>query len=250
MRKVSFSLRAFFVGNTAGAVLACPMRILVIEDEQRLARHIVAVLNRHGHQAESQADGIAGLQAALQNRPELVVLDLGLPGMDGLTVLSRLREAGCPARVLILTARNEVEHRVAGLKAGADDYLAKPFAMDELLARVEAVGRRVAVPASGDQLQAGDLRMDVRQRAVIRGTVQLSLSPREFDLLRVLLQEPGRVFSRGELCEMVWHRDHEYDTRTVEIFIARLRRKVDTGSSVPLIHTVRSLGYTLRTPAE
>ncbi|MFI5335401.1 MAG: response regulator transcription factor [Opitutales bacterium] len=223
------------------------MRILVLEDEPLLARHIVTALNRHGHQAQTESDGAEGLQIALAEHPDLVVLDLGLPGLDGLTVLARLRAAGSSARVLILTAWGELEHRVAGLKAGADDYLTKPFAMDELLARVEAVGRRAAAPTAADHLQAGDLQMDVRERKITRGGAALSLSPREFDLLRVLLQEPGRVFSRRELCELVWQRDHEYDTRTVEIFIARLRKKVDTIGTVPLIHTVRSVGYTLRT---
>lgn len=224
------------------------MRILVIEDEQQLARHVTRALTRHGHLASALHDGAAGLAAALADPPDLVVLDLNLPGLDGLTVLARLREAGCPARVIILTARGEVEHRVKGLKAGADDYLAKPFSLDELVARVEALGRRGATPTAADLLKVADLQMDVQHRRVMRAGKLIALSPREFDVLQVLMQEPGRVFSRTELCERVWQRDHEYDTRTVEIFITRLRKKVDSGFTAPLIQTLRTVGYTIRPP--
>ena len=223
------------------------MRILVIEDEPQLARHVTSALTRHGHLAVAQHDGAEGLVAALRDPPDLVVLDLGLPGLDGLTVLARLRAAGSPARVIILTARGEVGDRVKGLKAGADDYLAKPFSLDELVARVDALGRRGATPAT-DLLRAADLQMDIHHRRVTRAGKIIALSPREFDVLQVLLQEPGRVFSRTELCERVWQRDHEYDTRTVEIFITRLRKKIDSGFAVPLIHTLRTVGYTLRAP--
>ena len=225
------------------------MRILVIEDEVQLARHIVRALTRNGHCPSAQSDGGEGLRAALADPPDLIVLDLNLPGLDGYSVLARLREARCPARALILTARGEVEDRVKGLKAGADDYLAKPFSMDELLARVEALGRRGAMPTAADLLNVADLHMDVQHRRVTRGGAPIALSPREFDVLQVLMQEPGRVFSRTELCESVWQRDYEYDTRTVEIFIARLRKKVDSGFAVPLIHTLRSVGYTIRPPS-
>lgn len=226
------------------------MRILVVEDEQQMARHVVAALSRHGHVASARHDGQAGLEAARKERPDLIVLDLGLPVRDGLSVLAQLRAENHPARVLILTARGETEHRIAGLKAGADDYLGKPFAMDELLARIEALGRRGVSPSAEDTLRVADLQVDVSRRQVTRDGVRVDLSPREFELLLVLLQEPGRVFSRGELSERVWHREHEYDTRTVEIFIARLRKKVDAASRVPLIHTVRSVGYTLRGPSD
>ncbi|HUL52100.1 MAG TPA: response regulator transcription factor [Opitutaceae bacterium] len=225
------------------------MRILVIEDEAQLARHISRALTRHGHVASAAYDGTEGLRAALADPPDLVVLDLGLPGIDGLSVLARLRQANSPARVLILTARGDVEHRVRGLKAGADDYLPKPFSMDELVARIEALGRRGATPTAADFLKVADLHMDVLHRRVARAGQAIALSPREFDLLQVLMQEPGRVFSRTELCERVWQRDHEYDTRTVEIFITRLRKKVDSNFTVPLIHTLRFVGYTVRASA-
>jgi len=221
------------------------MRILVIEDERQLAGHITRALARHGHSTSALHDGQEGLQAALADPPDLVVLDLNLPGLDGLSVLGRLREAHSPARVLILTARGEVEHRVKGLHAGADDYLAKPFSMDELAARIEALGRRGTPSTSGDLLKVADLHMDVRHRRVMRAGRAIALSPREFDVLQVLMQEPGRPFSRTELCERVWQRDHEYDTRTVEIFITRLRKKIDAPAAAALIHTVRGVGYSL-----
>jgi len=225
------------------------MRILVIEDEPQLARHINRALVRAGHIASAKYDGEDGLQAALADPPDLIVLDLNLPRLDGFSVLARLRQAGSPARILILTARSEVEHRVKGLKAGADDYLAKPFSLDELIARVEALGRRGATPTAADLLKVADLHLDVQHRRVTRAGRIIALSPREFDVLQVLMQEPGRVFSRTELCERIWQRDHEYDTRTVEIFITRLRKKVDAGFTVPLIHTLRLVGYTVRPPA-
>lgn len=224
------------------------MRILVIEDEPELARHVTRALVRHGHDSSAQHDGAAGLQVALEHPPDLIVLDLNLPNLDGLSVLAKLREMKCPARVLILTARGDVEHRVKGLKAGADDYLAKPFSMEELVARVEALGRRGGTPAAADLLEVADLLLDVQHRRVTRAGQLIALSPREFDVLQVLMQESKRVFSRTELCERVWQRDHEYDTRTVEIFIARLRKKVDAGFKDPLIHTIRSVGYTIRAP--
>jgi len=224
------------------------MRILVVEDEPRLAGHIARALARHGHALVTRHDGAEGLRAALADPPDLVVLDLNLPTLDGLTVLAKLRAAACPSRVLILTARGEVGDRVKGLHAGADDYLAKPFSMDELVARIEALGRRGATSAADDLLRVADLHMDVHHRRVTRAGQAIALSPREFDVLQVLMQEPGRPFSRTELCERVWQRDHEYDTRTVEIFITRLRKKVDSRFAAPLIHTLRGVGYVIRPP--
>ena len=222
------------------------MRVLVLEDEPQLAGHIARALARHGHSTMAEHDGVQGLRRALREPPDLVVLDLNLPGLDGFSVLAKLRQAQSPARVIILTARGEVEHRIRGLKAGADDYLAKPFSMEELVARVEALGRRGGTLDAADLLQIDDLQVDVPHRRVTRGGEAIALSPREFDLLQVLAQEPGRVFSRTELCERVWQRDHQYDTRTVEIFITRLRKKMDSAFARPLLHTVRAVGYTIR----
>ena len=222
--------------------------MLVIEDDGRLAKQITRELQRANHEASARNDGAEGLQTALENPPDLIVLDINLPGLDGFSVLARLRKEHSTARILILTARGEVNDRVKGLKAGADDYLPKPFSMGELMARIEALGRRAAIPTAVDLLKVGDLQMDVQHRRVSRAGTAISLSPREFDVLQVLMQEPGRVFSRTELCERIWQREHEYDTRTVEIFITRLRRKIDFGFAAPLLHTLRYAGYTIRPP--
>ena len=226
------------------------MRILVIEDEAQLARHIARALSRQDHEVSIEQDGSAGLRAALNHPPEMIVLDLNLPGMDGSSVLAQIRKAKSPVRILILTARGGVGDRVKGLKAGADDYLAKPFSMDELVARVEALGRRGMAPTPADILDVTNLHMDVNHRRVSRAGRLVQLSPREFDVLQMLMEEPNRVFSRTELCERVWQREHEYDTRTVEIFITRLRKKIDSESEVPLIHTLRGRGYAIRTAVE
>jgi DNA-binding response OmpR family regulator len=224
------------------------MRILVIEDEAQLARQVSRALVRCGHEATTKYDGEEGLDAALADPPDLVVLDLNLPRLDGFEVLHRLRRADSAARILILSARGEVESRVRGLKAGADDYLPKPFSIEELIARIEALGRRGLAPSATDRLKVADLMMDIHHRRVTRAGRPIALSPREFDVLQLLMQEPGRVFSRTELCERIWQRVHEYDTRTVEIFITRLRKKVDAGFDAALIHTHRLVGYSIQAP--
>jgi len=190
-------------------------------------------------------DGEAALADAKKNPYELIILDVMLPGIDGFEVLRRLRKAHVDSRVLILTARGELNDRVNGLAMGADDYLAKPFAMQELVARVAALGRRYAEKAP-IKLQVADLTLDLTNNEVFRGDRRIEVSVRELTLLRVLMREPGRVFSRTELCEKVWEREHEYDMKLVEVFISRLRRKIDVP---PLIHTVRHLGYTIRETA-
>jgi DNA-binding response OmpR family regulator len=224
------------------------MRILVVEDEPQLASHIARALTRVGHEVETVHDGAEGLASATRSSHDLLLLDINLPTLDGFTVLRKLREAHNQTRVLLLTARGDVTDRVAGLKSGADDYLTKPFAMEELLARVEVLGRRTATPNNSTLLQVGDLRMDVVHRKITRGGQAIALSPREFELLQIFLQEPGRTFSREEICARIWEREHEYDTRTVEIFIMRLRKKLDDGRPEPLIETVRGIGYVLREP--
>lgn len=222
------------------------MRILVIEDERELARHICSALTRNGHLPEARHDGAAGLQAALDDPPDLIVLDLNLPTLDGFDVLTKLRQVQSTARVIVLTARGDLENRIRVLNAGADDYLAKPFSMDELAARVEALGRRGGASVSTGVLKVGDLHLDVNRRRARRGDKTIILSPRELEMLQVMMAEPGRVFSRTELSERVWQRDHALETRTVEIFIVRLRKKIDADFAEPLIHTVRSVGYTIK----
>ena len=218
------------------------MRILIVEDEVRLARHISRALTTAGHDVTVLHDGETALREANATRYSLIVLDVMLPSIDGFEVLRRLRKARIDSRVLILTARGELNDRVSGLALGADDYLAKPFAMQELVARIAALGRRYAEKAAV-KLQVADLTLDLVDNELHRGTRRIELSARELTLLRVLMREPGRVFSRTELCERVWEREHEYDMKLVEVFISRLRRKID---SPPLIHTVRHLGYTIR----
>jgi DNA-binding response OmpR family regulator len=220
------------------------MRILVIEDEVRLADHISRALTEAGHEPTTVHDGETALGEAEATHYDLIVLDVMLPGMDGFEVLRRLRAAKMATRVLILTARGEISDRVTGLSLGADDYLAKPFAMQEVVARVNALGRRFPEkPAI--KLQVGDLSLNLADGELYRGSRQIELSARERTLLRVLMREPGRVFSRTDLCERVWEREHEYGVKLVEAFISRLRKKID---SPPLIHTVRHLGYTIREP--
>jgi DNA-binding response OmpR family regulator len=221
------------------------MRTLVVEDEVRLARHVSRALTNAGHETAVVHDGEAALADARKNPYELIILDVMLPGIDGFEVLRRLRKAHVDSRVLILTARGELNDRVNGLAMGADDYLAKPFAMQELVARVAALGRRYAEKAP-IKLQVADLTLDLTNNEVFRGDRRIEVSVRELTLLRVLMREPGRVFSRTELCEKVWEREHEYDMKLVEVFISRLRRKIDVP---PLIHTVRHLGYTIRETA-
>jgi DNA-binding response OmpR family regulator len=176
----------------------------------------------------------------------LILLDVELPGLDGLEVLKQLRASHNMTRVLMLTARGEIPDKVVGLMSGADDYLAKPFAMKELLARINAVGRRFVAPPR-EKLQVGDLTMMLGERDVRRDGRRIPLSEREHALLQVLMREPGRVFSRAELSERVWAREHDYDARLVEVYISRLRRKIDEeAGGRPLIHTMRHLGYTIR----
>ena len=220
------------------------MRILVVEDEARLARQISSALSEDSHDAVIVHDGEAALQMVLENAYDLIVLDLGLPGMDGFEVLRRMRAQHVTSRVLILTARGQVNDRVTGLQLGADDYLPKPFAMQELIARVRALGRRYPEePAL--RLHVGNLTFDVANHEVYRGARRIELSARELTLLKVLMREPGRVFTRTELCERVWEHEHEYDTKLVEVFIGRLRKKI---GDPPLIHTVRYVGYAIRQP--
>src|SRR5438309_10812557 len=217
------------------------MQILIVEDEVRLARQIASALTEAGHDPTMVHDGEAALQEAIDAPFDLVVLDVGLPHMDGFEVLRRLRARHVSSRVLVLTARGEVKDRVAGLQLGADDYLPKPFAMPELVARVRALGRRYAEePALS--LHVADLALDLVDHRVHRGGRLIELTARELTLLKVLMREPGRVFTRTELCERVWEHEHEYDTKLVEVFIGRLRKKI---GDPPLIHTVRHVGYTI-----
>jgi DNA-binding response OmpR family regulator len=218
------------------------MHILVVEDDAELARQIATALTEAGHDPIVVHDGERGLEKAKATPFDLIVLDIILPGIDGFEVLRHLRARHLASRVLMLTARGEVKDRVTGLQLGADDYLPKPFAMRELVARVNALGRRYPEEPTL-KLRVGDLTLDLASHEVHRGSHYIHLSARELMLLKVLMREPGRVFTRTELCERVWEHPHEYDTKLVEVFVGRLRRKI---SDPPLIHTVRHVGYMIR----
>ena len=221
------------------------MHILVVEDDTVLARQIASTLTEAGHDPIVVHNGEKALDKTKATPFDLIVLDIILPGMDGFEVLRHLRAQHLVSRVLMLTARGEVKDRVTGLQLGADDYLPKPFAMGELVARVNALGRRYPEEPTL-KLHVGDLTLDLASHEVHRGARHIHLSARELMLLKVLMREPGRVFTRTELCERVWEHPHEYDTKLVEVFIGRLRRKI---SDPPLIHTVRHVGYTIREPS-
>lgn len=221
------------------------VRILLIEDEVKLAGHLSRALEYDGHEVRVVHDGKVAFVEARDGNYDLLVLDVELPSMDGFEILKKLRGSGVATRILMLTARSENPDKIAGLTGGADDYLTKPFAMNELIARVNALGRRFVAPTNRI-LHVGDLRLNLDDRAASRGERRIELSEREFALLKVLMAEPGRVFSRAELSERVWEREHDYDTKLIEIYIGRLRKKIDGNSTEPLIKTVRHLGYSVR----
>lgn len=221
------------------------MRILIVDDEARLARHVASALTEAGHDPVVTHDGETAIGQAQETAFDLIVLDVGLPGMNGFEVLKRLRVLRIPSRILMLTARGEVNDRITGLELGADDYLAKPFAMQELVARIRALSRRFVEEPAVD-LRVADLTLNLVNHTLHRGQRAIELSTRELTLLKVLMREPGRTFTRTELCERVWEREHEYDMKLVEVFIGRLRKKI---GDPPLIHTVRHVGYSIGEPA-
>src|SRR5436305_12102453 len=220
------------------------MRILIVEDELPVARQIASALTEAGHDPKRVHDGEAALDEVTRAPFDLIVLDIRLPGIDGFQVLHRLRTQHLTSRVLLLTARSAVDDRVTGLELGADDYLPKPFAMQELVARVHALGRRYPEEPVMS-LRVGDLTLDLATHDVHRGAERIELSPRELMLLKVLMREPGRVFTRTELCERAREHAHEHDSKLVEVFIGRLRKKI---GDPPLIHTVRHVGYMIQSP--
>jgi len=227
------------VGNPIRSNLRS-VRILVIEDDVQLARRVSTALTEAGQDPVIVDNGERGLEKAKATPFDLIVLDIILPGMDGFEVLRHLRLQHIASRVLILTARGQVKDRVTGLQLGADDYLPKPFVMRELVARVNTLGRRYPEEPKLN-LRIGDLAFDVVSHQVHRGSRRIELSRRELTLLKVLMREPGRVFTRTELSERVWEHAHEYDSKLVEVFIGRLRNKI---GDPPLIYTIRHVGYT------
>lgn len=234
------------------------MNILLIEDDPRIADFLQRGLRAEGHQVQRSANGLEGLamvQAAARDirpgdRPTVVVLDLMLPGMNGMEICQTLRAAGVGLPILMLTALSTLEDRVAGLRMGADDYLCKPFEFEELLARLEALARRAQSlgPGHSDRLAVGDLVLDRTSMRATRSGRALNLTARELALLELLMSAPGRLFSRERILARVWGHSEDPLTNVVDVYIRRLRGKIDDGHPVPLIQTVRGLGYRLEVP--
>jgi two-component system OmpR family response regulator len=225
------------------------LKILIVEDDTATAEYLLRGLTEAGHDTVVVHDGREGLSRASQSQLwELLIVDRKLPYLDGLTLVRTLREGGMVAPVLFLTTLGSIDDRVDGLNAGADDYLVKPFALSELLARVAALGRRPRHTVPVTFLRVADLEMDLLGRAVRRGGVPIELQPREFRLLEYLMQHVDQVVTRAMLLEKVWDLSFDPHTNVVETHVSRLRAKVDKGHSNSLIHTVRGSGYLLRAP--
>jgi two-component system OmpR family response regulator len=223
------------------------MRILLVEDDSEVARFVLKGLKEAGHSAEHATNGRDGLFLAASESFDVLVLDRMLPGgVDGVRLVETLRAQGNRTPVLFLSALSAVDERVRGLKAGGDDYLPKPFAFAELLARVEALARRPAVDAPATRLKVADLEMDLLARSVTRGGRRVDVQPREFRLLEQLMRHAGQVVTRTMLLEKVWDYHFDPQTNVIDVHVSRLRQKVDKGFEKPLIHTVRNAGYMIR----
>ena len=222
------------------------MRVLLIEDDIEAARLLVTGLRESGYAVEHAADGRAGLAQALQGAFDLIVTDRMLPQLDGLTLIEQLRARGSDTPVLVLSALGSVDDRIRGLKAGGDDYLTKPFAFAELLARIEALLRRRASAPHTTRLKVEDLEFDLLERRVMRGGRELDLTAREMKLLEFLMRRAGQVVTRTMLLEGVWDLHFDPQSNLIDVHISRLRQAIDRGSDHPLIHTVRGSGYVLR----
>jgi DNA-binding response OmpR family regulator len=222
-----------------------PVRILVVEDDEEIAQVLQRSLRMEGYEVKLAADGVQGLEEAHAFLPDLIVLDLGLPRLDGVDVAKRLREGGDEVPILILTARDALESRVEGLDVGADDYLVKPFERQELLARMRAMLRR-RPPRGMAPLRVGDLMLNPDTHEVSRGERRIELTQREFELLEYLMRNERLVISRQKLLDEVWGYDPFSITNTIEVFVSNLRRKLEAGGEPRLLHTVRGAGYVLR----
>ena len=223
-------------------------RILVIEDDPETAEQLVDFLETRGYAADLAVDGNEGLRLAQSAPYAVIVIDRMLPGMDGIAVIRRLREAGTVTPALIVSALGEVDDRVRGLRAGGDDYLVKPFAFVELLARVEALARRSATVVKETVLRVGDLELDLVSRTVNRGGREVELLPREFQVLEYLVRNQGHVVPRAMLLEHVWDLHFDPTTNIIDVYVGRVRRKVDNEQAYPLIHTIRGVGFCVRAP--
>ena len=225
------------------------MKILLVEDDTQTAAYIARSLKEHGHVVDVAANGRDGLFMATGERYDVLIIDRMLPGMDGLSLVKALRSAEVKVPVLFLTTMSGIDDRVDGLNAGGDDYLVKPFAFSELLARINALSRRPPMSERAYGTAGGDLEMDLLKRKVTRGGELVDLQPREFQLLEFLMRHADQVVTRTMLLEGVWEFHFDPKTNVVETHISRLRSKVDRGRDAELIHTIRGSGYTLRAPA-
>jgi two-component system response regulator MprA len=221
-------------------------RVLIAEDDQSVRDSLARVLTFEGYEVQTTVNGAEALATVLESPPDLIVLDVLMPVLDGLTACRRLRQAGDRTPVLMLTARHEVTDKVAGLDAGADDYLVKPFALDELLARVRALLRRTSLSGEDENLRVGDLVLDPLRRQAHRGARLLELTKTEFDLLELFLHNRDIVLTRDQIYERIWGYDFETSSKSLDVYIGYLRRKTEAGGEPRLIHTVRGVGYTAR----
>jgi two-component system OmpR family response regulator len=226
------------------------MRVLVIEDDRETAQFLQRSLRESGHAAELAEDGEAGLSMARHGKYDIIIVDRMLPRLDGLSVVQELRGGGMRTPVLILSALGEVDDRVKGLRAGGDDYLTKPYAYTELLARIEALARRPAPEAQETRYSVGDLVLDRLSHKVMRAGEPVLLQPREFRLLEYLMKHAGQVVTRTMLLENVWDYHFDPQTNVIDVHISRLRSKIDKGFAKPLLHTVRGAGYMVRDGAD
>ena len=225
------------------------MRVLVIEDDRDIAHFVARGLKESGHTAEIAADGETGLEMARAGGFDILVVDRMLPERDGLSIIQTLRTEGHRTPVLILSALGEVDDRVKGLKAGSDDYLTKPFALAELLARIEALARRFAPGEAATRYTVADLVLDRLTHKVARGGENIPLQPREFRLLEYLMRHAGQVVTRTMLLENVWDYHFDPQTNVIDVHISRLRGKIDKSFATPLLHTVRGAGFMIRDDA-
>jgi len=222
------------------------MPLLLIEDDLQAAEYLAKGLRENGYQVEHSADGRDGLDQALSGRYEVIIADRQLPFVEGLEIIQALREKQDQTPVLILSALGTVDDRVAGLRAGGDDYLTKPFAFSELLARIEALRRRATASSEATRLKVADLEMDLLARRVSRGGQEIDLTTKEYQLLEYLLRRPGQIATRTMLLENVWNLHFDPQTNIIDVHMSRLRNAIDKGFSKPLIHTVRGAGYVLK----
>ncbi|ODU25623.1 MAG: DNA-binding response regulator [Pseudonocardia sp. SCN 73-27] len=223
------------------------VRVLVVDDESTLSDLLSMALRYEGWDVRTAADGLTAVRTAREFRPDAVILDVMLPDLDGLEVLRRLRAGTPDVPVLFLTAKDAVEDRVAGLTAGGDDYVTKPFSIEELVARLRGLLRRSGMTAArqGSELAVGDLTLDEDSHEVRRGDTEVELTATEFELLRFLMRNPRRVLSKAQILDRVWHYDFGGQSNVVELYISYLRKKIDNGRA-PMIHTVRGAGYVLK----